>query len=202
MANTDTIRNYIRGLIDDELKSDGRDTYQYESDNRFTLSEPFVDSNTISVFKNGTLLTSGVDYTYDSTNNQIVISASLTLNDIILITYSYYAKYSDSEILNYIESALCYFVQYRYKKVFTIDEDYNVVANPGVNPTTAELQFIAIICALLIEPSNVQISTKEFNVKAKEFKSRSDLIAEAFRQFLRNFGKIDFLEYEETNGCS
>lgn len=197
MTNTDTVTNLVRGLIDDKLKSDGRNVYEYEDDNKFTLSQPFVSSSSIQVFQGDTLLTPITDWTYSSTTNQVTITASLTSLDIITITYSYYAKYSDTEILGYIESALCYFVEYRYKKVFEMDTNDEIITYDGVNPTKAEIQLIALITAIMINPDNVDIKTKEFSVSSTEEKSKSQQISIVFSKFLRNFGNIEFIEDEE-----
>jgi hypothetical protein len=190
MANTTSLILLVRGLIDDKLKTDGRNVYEYTGDNVFTLTESFISSSSILVFRNGTHITIG--YSYNSTTNEITITA-LAVGDIIEVRYSYYAKYSDTEILGYIDSALCYFVQYRYVRVFEVN-GINVIANPGTNPSKNELRFIAIITAILIEPNNIKIQTKEFTINGKEEKSASDQIKEAFAKWTRNFGVIEFLE--------
>lgn len=190
MPNTTSVILLVRGFIDDRLKTDGRNIFEYLGDNSFILSESFISASSILVFKNGTLLTSG--YIYNSTTNEITIT-SLATNDIIEIRYSYYAKYSDNEILAYIDSALCYFVQYRYEKVFEINSSNDIVSTQGSNPLKNELRFIAIIASILIEPENIKITTKEFTITGKEERSRSEQVKDAFAKWTRNFGVIEFL---------
>lgn len=191
MANTTSVISLVRGLIDDKLKINGRNIFEYTGDLNFVLSESFVSSSSIQVFKNGILQTSG--YTYNSATNEVIFT-SLTLGNIIEIRYSYYAKYSDSEILDAIASALCYFVQYRYNKVFEINNSDDIVAVSGTNPDKRDLQFIAIITAIVLEPNNIKIQTKEFTIIGTETKSKSEQLQEAFSKFTRSLGIIEFLE--------
>ena len=187
---TSSVAVFIRGLIHDKLKIDGRDPFTYEGDNVFTISEDFVSSSTISVFKNGTLLSESA-YTYDSDNNTITIP-SLTLEDTILIKYSFYEKYSDAEIKGFLESSLVYFSQYQYSKIFEINADDKIVAINNYDPTTNELYFISIIASILIDPQNIRISIPDLNISAKRDKSDIEQIKEAFRNFKNFVGTIDF----------
>ena len=108
MANYNTIlflKRIIRALLRDTLQTDGKMSYTYQGIAVFTLPDDFPDSSTITVYKNGVDLTSS-NWTYSSTNNTVTITASLTTNDDILITYHYYDKYSDTELTSYIEASL------------------------------------------------------------------------------------------------
>jgi len=186
-----SVISIIRGLIDDKLRIDGRDSYIYYGDNIFTLTEDFVSSSTISVFKNGIEL-SGGDYTYDSDNNQVTISVSLSTNDTILIKYSYYKKYSEVEIQGYLESSLSYFPLYQYKKTFTIDENDNIVAVNNYEPTVDELYFIAIIAHIVVDPQNVKISIPDLNISPKRDESDTEQIRKAFSNFMNFLGTFNF----------
>lgn len=191
------ITQIIRGLIKDQQRSDGRDSYEYDSDNKFTLSESFVNSTSIIVFQNGIQINSA-DFSYDADTNQVTISFvtsgfSLTINDIIVITYSYYKKYSDNEIQDFLTSALSYFAQHQYKKIFEINEDNEVVAINDINPEPNEFYFIAIIAAILIDPENISIKIgTDFQLTANRDKSDQEQIALAFSQFTRFVGKVSF----------
>jgi len=121
---------------------------------------------------------------------------ALVNDDTILITFDYYGKYSENEIENYLEASLVYFVQYRYPKVFQFDSNDNIVTYNGVNPTVSELQFIAIIAAITIDPDNITIKTKEFTINGTTEKSKDELIREAFKNFQKNFGILNFVEYD------
>ena len=186
-----SVTNIIRGLIDDKLRIDGRDSYIYQGDSVFTLTEDFVSSSTITVFKNGTQLSSG-DFSYDSDNNQVTISASLSNNDTILIKYHYYKKYSETEIKGYLESSLAYFPQYQYKKTFVINSSDEIAAVNNYDPSTEELYFIATIASIVIDPQNIKISIPDLGITPKRDSSDQDQIKVSFRNFKNFIGTVDF----------
>lgn len=193
MAITNTISDLIpiiRSLVKDQARNDGRDAFEFENSTYFTLSESFPSASSIQVFINGVLI-SGSFWTYSSTTNRVNITASLSVNDIILITYNYYKKYSDDEITNYVISALTYFVQYRYFKVFEI-EDNEIVSINNINPTTSELYFIILIASILIDPQNIEVDTQDFKLTANRQISDQEQINLAFVQFTRMLGNISF----------
>jgi hypothetical protein len=196
MANwndVSTILRLVRGLLKDRLNTTGRDSYIFKGDANFTLTEDFVSSSTIKVYKNGGLLTTG--YSYNSSTNILTITAILSTNDIILVTYSYYDKYSDSELTDYLENALAYFSQYGYRKTFKLnDARTEVLTIDGVNPTVKESYQIAIITAIVTDPNNIEIRTKDFTVTAMEKESKSDLIGKAMTQFTTWYGELSFEE--------
>lgn len=187
----------IRGLIKDQSRSDGRDAYSYDNDNKFTLSESFVDSTSIKVFQNGTEI-NAVDFAYDPDTNQVIIvfvtsGQTLNTNDIIVITYNYFKKYSDTEIAGYIKSCLSYFVQHRYKKIFEIDSNDNIVSINDTQPNIEELYFISMITAICIDPENVEVKIgTDFQLTANRDNSDQEQIAKAFAYFQRFVGKITF----------
>ena len=193
MALTNSVTDVIRitrGLIQDKIKTDGRDAEICNDQTVFTITQPFIDSSTISVFKNGTQLSSGA-FTYNSDNNQVTIPTAVK-NDVIIITYSYYEKYSDSEIQEFLESSLSYFPQYQYKKTFIIDDNDKIVAINGLNPTKEELYFIAGIASIVIDPQNVKISIPDLSITARRDESDLDQIKRAFRNFKNFVGAISF----------
>jgi hypothetical protein len=197
-VTTASIIEKIRGLIRDNLQSDGQDVFVYDTATNFKLSEPYVDSSTIKVYKNGILLTITSQYTYSSVTNRVTIIAALVKNDNIIITYSYYARYSDTELQKYIKANLIWFTKKRYKKYFYMNASNEVVSLDGINPTDEEGDIIAMITAIDIDPKNIKISTKEFNVSPVENKSRTDQIDDVFANFQRSFGSIGF---EEENAA-
>jgi len=186
----------IRGLIKDQQRTDGRDTYEYLGDNRFTLSESFISASSIIVYKNGAVVDDD-NYEYDVASNQVIIDflisgEDLEENDIVLITYSFYKKYSDVEILGYISSSLSYFSQNRYSKIFEINGDDEIIAENNLNPTLNELYFIALISSILIDPQNIEVRIPEFTLTANRTISDQEQISNAFRQFMRFHGEFDF----------
>lgn len=189
----ETIKRLVRSLLKDRLNTTGRDSFQYHGDANFTLSEDYPSSATVKVYKNGTLLSTG--YSYNSATNIVTITASLATNDIILITYSFYDKYSDAELVDYIECSLAYFAQFNYKKTFKLNDARTAVLTiDGVNPTAREVYEIAIITALNIDPENVEIKTKDFSVTAVNKMSKVDLIHDALTKFTFWVGEITFDE--------
>lgn len=193
-VTTANIITMIRGFIQDYLKTDGHDAHQYDTDSSFQLSKDYVSEATIKVYKNGTLLTLTTDYVYNSSTNKVTITASLTKNDDIDITYSYYDKYSDTEILNFIRASLGYFVQHRYAKYFYINENDEIVTKNGVNPTVEEANIISLVTAINIDPKNITVKTRDFTISAEEVKSKSEQIRDVFSVWNRNFGDVYFLE--------
>ena len=186
-----SVTSIIRGLIQDQLKTDGRIAYTYKTSAVFTLPDPYLSSATIVVFLNSVELTIIDDYTYDSDNNQITITAALVANDSVVVTYSYYKQYSDNEIAGYLASSFVYFVQYKYEKNFEIDGT-EVVAIGGTKPDYKELYFIAIIASILIDPQNINISIPDLTIGAKRDKSDQEQIMDAFNNFQSFLGTITF----------
>jgi len=203
MANvtTSSIITLIRGLIKDLSSSDGRNTFEYVSDSSFKLSENRISASTIIVYQNGTVLPS-TEWSYNADTNKVTCSMagsgySLTSGDAIMITYSFYEKYSDTEITSYITSNLTRFTQKRYSKRFYMNSSDVIVSDNGVNPTRSEGDLIALITAVDIEPQNIDIRTRDFTISATENKSKSELINDIFIQFARGYISLDFLEIEE-----
>lgn len=193
----------IRGYIKDQARTDGRDSFEYETDNKFTLSESFPDSTSIRVLKNGVEM-ADADWSYDTDTNQVEVDpvtsgVSLTEDDIILILYSYYKKYSDTELEGYLSSALGYFVVHRYKKIFEIDDDV-VIAENDLDPETHEIYFIALIASILIDPQNIKMSIPELSLSSNRILSDQEQIKNAFTYFKRFVGSItfDITEFEKN----
>src|SRR5574343_357453 len=107
----------VRSLIGDELKTDGKDVFTYEtasSSKVFTLTSSNVSSATIIVYKNG-VVWSAANYTYSTTTGKLTVTGSLTAGDSLQVTYSYYKKYSDTEMQGFIKSAVIYISVEAYK---------------------------------------------------------------------------------------
>lgn len=195
---------WIRVLIKDQKMNDGHDIFEYDSFSTFNLSEDFIDSTSIIVHLNGEQLDTD-DWSYNSTTNQITIDLQgsgniLVTDDFIEIFYSYYSKYSDSEIEGYISASLLYWSQYKINRVFSIDESDNiVVAENSENPTTSEGHIIALISAILISPNNIRINTPDISQTGVETLSKSEQINHVFFNYKRFVGSLSFLE-ECDNG--
>jgi len=198
MALTNSVADIItliRGLVKDQIKNDGQEVFEYSSDTKFTLCESFIDASSINVFKN-TILMDEDDWQFNADTNQVeidIITSGETLNpdDIILITFNYYKKYSDAEIEGYLYSSLSYFAQHNYAKIFTIINDYVVSIN-NISPECKEIYFIAIVASILIDPQNIEINTPEFKLTANRSESDQEQIGRAFMQFKKFTGTITF----------
>jgi hypothetical protein len=192
----------IRGLIKDLLRTDGREVFEFNTDEVFSLGENYITANSVAVYLNGTLLSED-DWSYNSTTNKVTIApvtsgVSLVSEDNIIITYSYSAKYSDSEITSYIESNLVQFTKHRYAKTFYMNTSDQVVTSNGQNPTEAEGNIIALVTAIDIDPQNINVKIgTDFAITATEKKSKSELIDDVFTMFTRSFGIIEYLEEEK-----
>ncbi len=188
-----TIRRLVRALLKDRLRIDGRDSFIFQGSANFTLSEDYPDSATVKVFKNGTQLSTG--FSYNASTNIVTVTAILATNDIILITYSFYDKYSDAELTDYIESSFLYFSQFGYRKVFKLnDARTEVLTINGVNPCVRECYEIAIITAICVDAENIDIRTKDFTVTATNKESKNELIQKALMQFTVWYGDFEFQE--------
>lgn len=188
-----TILRITRSFLKDNLRTDGRDSYIFQGSASFTLSEDYPSASSIVIYKNGTVLSTG--WSYNTSTNIVTITALLSTNDIILIVYSYYDKYSDSELLGYLECALARFSQFGYRKTFKLnDARTEVLTIDGVNPTANECYQLAIITSIETDAMNIDIRTKDFSLTATEKESKSDLIAKALSQFTTWYGEFSFDE--------
>lgn len=197
IVTTANIITLLRGIIRDDLKTDGRDSFQYDTSASFQLSKDYVSSATIAVYKNGTLLTVTTQYTYNSATNKVTILTTLVKNDDILIVYSYYDKYSDTELLSFIRANLVQFVSHKYDKYFYINDSDEIVTYDGINPTPQEANIIALVTAIDIDPKNITVKTRDFTITPEQSKSKSEQIDDVFASWMRSFGDIDFLEDED-----
>lgn len=189
------ITRTVRFLIKDISQKDGRNVFIFNSDTSFTLSEVFVNASTIKVYKNNTLFSQD-DWEYNEDTNKVVIDPidsgeALIKDDTIIITFEYYKRFSDTEIEGYIESSLSYFSQHKYKKTFEIVNG-DILAINNTNPTVSELQFIALIASIMIDPQNVAVDTPEFKIAANRDESDQKQISKAFAHFKRFVGSVDY----------
>lgn len=194
----------IRGFIKDQARTDGRDPFVYESDNKFTLSERFINADSIRVLRNGSEMDED-DWEFNEETNQVEIDpvtsgVTLVASDIILILYSFYKKFSDVELAGYLSSALGYFSLHRYKKTFQVTDNDEVVSINDIDPDEKELYFIAIIASILIDPQNIRMRTPEFELTANRSVSDQEQIKMSFAHFKRMVGTVtfDITEFERN----
>jgi len=193
------IIRWIRQLINDQEKPDGYEAFEFDTDNIFSLSEDFIDEDSITVFKNGTEI-SDLYFSFDPDSNQVEINLptgdELVKEDLIEIKYSYFAKYSNTEIAGYIEGSLLYFVEFRYKKIFEVNSESKVVAINDSNPTTEEGYMIALVTSVHIRPDNKVTRIPDITISGSQNKSKKDQIAEIITRWTSFVGSLSFLEKE------
>jgi hypothetical protein len=137
------------------------------------------------------------DWEFNEDTNQVEIipltsGDDLVTNDIILIFYSFYKKFSDIELSGYLSSALGYFSLHRYKKIFQLSDSDTIIAINDTDPDEKELYFIAIIASILIDPQNIKMSIPEMSLSANRSESDQEQIKKAFTFFKRFIGNITF----------
>jgi len=177
MSNQTTIITFLRSIIQDTIKT-GVDIFQYTVSNGFTLTES--NAQTVeSVSVND--VSSGVVYTYNEDLQRVIITSSLTTNDIVEINYTYYGNYSDTELLGYIKHALGYISLNQYAN-WEIKDDDDIYPTPSA----AELNLIAMVAGIIIDPGNKSIRTPDFSINVKNPMSVSDMIGKAISIFKKS----------------
>lgn len=190
----DTIIAKLRDLIDDNLITIGRDTFTFESSTSskiFTLTEANVSSATIIVLKNGVVWVSS-NYTYSANTGKLTVTGTLTAGDSIEVDYSYYQKYSDSELRGFIKSAIIYLATEKYG-TFTVKSD-NVIFP---TPDESQEDLIALIASILIKGDIVQYRTPELTLMFERGDSKEKKIRKVVRQFSKTYGCLKYIDYNE-----
>lgn len=141
----------------------------------------------------GTCTYTGVEnYSYSSTTGKITVSGSLTAGDSLEFDYSYYQKYSDTEIIGVIKSAITYLSVEKYT-TFAVKSD-NIIF-----PTPKEMEenLIAIIASILIKGDITSYRTSELSVSFERGDSKEVKIKKFIRQFKKTYGCLIYLKYDE-----
>jgi len=185
----------VRDLIQDNIITTGRDCYTYEaitSSKIFTLTEANVSSSTIVVYKNGVLFAAS-NYTYSSTTGKLTVTGTLTAGDSLEIDYSYYSKYSDTELQGFIRSAISYLVVEKYK-CFAVKPPSIIFPTPTEN----EEDLIAIVASILIKGDIVSYRTPELTINFERSDSKEKKIHKFVRQFKKANGYLTYIKLDET----
>lgn len=190
----------IRDLIEDISKSNvsSPDTFEYISSLVFTLSEPNITASTLKCYKGGSLWASS-NYSFDSDTGKVTVTGSLVVGNILEFHYDYNEKYSDTEILGYVRSALTYLSLEKYK-------DFIFVSGDEVfpTPTLPEERLIALIASILINKSIKSYRTNEVTISFAEDMPKEKKIKLAIRQFKKSMGNFKYIDLKlsipnETN---
>ncbi len=179
----------IRRLIQDSLKNDGYDVFIAQDSNIFYPSKLIIDSNSVRVFKNGSEIT---NFTYDSDLNRVVINDTVNNGDTIEIRYSYYRKYSDNDIKEFMNLAFDELRLRNYPKEFGIVNDELTCLTSGYTISNADKALIVMITALYIEPNNTSIRTPDFAVTPLDRRSLKEKIDDIYYRYIvsGNLGEL------------
>jgi hypothetical protein len=185
----------VRNLIGDLLITTGRDVFTYESitsSKIFTLTEANINASTIIVYKNGSVW-AGTNYSYSSTTGKLTVTGTLTAGNLLEVIYSYYEKYSDNELIGFINSSFFYLSIEKYK-TFVLASDNTVFPTPSEN----EKNLIAVIASILIKGDIVSYRTPELSVSFERGDSKEKKIKKYVRQFNKVYGIIDYIDINKT----
>jgi len=195
---TSTIEK-LRNLIQDNLKTNGRDVFTYEttaSSKIFTLTESNVSSATIVVYKNGTVW-ANTNYSYSTTTGKLTVTGTLAAGDSLEILYSYYAKYSDTEMQGFIKAAISYISVERYK-TFSVSSD-NVIFP---SPSETEQNLIAIVGHILVKGDVISYRTPELTITFERGDSKEKKIKKFIRQCGKAYGILDYIDLTKVIATS
>ncbi len=190
-----TIIEKIRNLVSDFLITTGRNSFDYNSITNpskvFTLTEENVDSTSIRVYKNG-VLWANTNYSFDSDTVQLSVTGTLVSGDNLLVTFSYYAKYSEIVLRAYIRAALTH-LSVRQYKTFTAKSDNIVFPTPD----ESEENLIAMVASILIDGNVVSYRTPEFTITFGRGESIDSKISKLMKVYKGAIGVFSYIDYGE-----
>lgn len=191
----DKIKTKIRSLINDLLKTDGSEIFTYSTSKIFKLSKD--NATAVSTFKvNDVLPDSSESISFDSSTNEATIVATLVADDEIEIQYSYYNKYSEADIQDYIRSALV------YVSIYSECEDYELeIDGDGdyqIEPTPSNLQsdIIALVAAILIKPNWTKYKLPDVELNFPRTQTKETRIIKLITGKIDMTGTTGLLEWE------
>lgn len=184
----------VRDLIGDNLITTGRDVYTFESivsSKIFTLTESNIVASSIIAYKNG-VVWAGTNYSYSATTGKLTVTGTLTAGDSLEITYSYYEKYSSTELQGNIRAAISYLVVEKYKCF--------IIKPPDLifpTPTESEEFLIAVIASILIKGDVISYRTPELTISFERGDSKEKKIKKFVRQYQKSYGYLTFINLGE-----
>ena len=186
------IKSKIRALIEDF----GDNGYEVFTTSARILDQENIDSIS-KVYINGTETS---DYNYDSTLNELEITASgYTDGDTVRVEYSYY-NYSTTEIEKYIEAALVWISVKSFES-----RDYSVEEN-GIypQPDGQDEDLLALISCIIIKPDYSSYRGPNISVNYPREMDKEQKIEHIINKFNEGLGvsaifEIDFCEDPDTD---
>lgn len=180
MSDVTDITTLVRHLITDFSQSMiPGDVFTYTTSNVFTLTEQNV--NAVSAVLVNDVEIGDSEYSFDSTNNKVTVTASLSSGDTVEIQYTYYPNYSDTEIENYIKGAIIHLSVNNYY-TFEIDTDGDMY--PDISER--EKNLISFVTATLIEPENQSYRLPDITITNPKSLPTRDLISKSIAIFKHN----------------
>jgi hypothetical protein len=129
-----------------DISITGTDVFTYGNSNVFTLTESNV--NTVTRVYRNNIDMGDSEFGWNSDTNKVTITLGLTSGDNIQIEYTYYPNYSSTEIQAYARAALVHLSANNY---YTYEE---VDSTIYPDPSEKDVNLIAMVASLLIEPDN------------------------------------------------
>lgn len=188
MSNASIITK-IRALISDWSKNDS-EVFIYDSNDTIKLESANVVS-VLRVLVNGVALGSA-SYNFDETTNEVILYVSALADGDIITVELTYNKYSDTELGEYIRSALVYI------NVYSSNEDNYEIVSGEVDPvpTARVSDTIALVSAILILPDYSQYKLSTITVTYTGRMSKETKIEKFIQKFSMGSGVCDTLDYD------
>ena len=189
-----TVIEKLRNLIGDNLITTGRDVFTFESitsSKIFTITESNVSAASIIVLKNGVVWAAS-NYSYSATTGKITVTGTLAAGDSLEVDYSYYQKYSDTELQGFIKGAISYLAVGKYG-TFAVKSDSIIFPTP----TEAEENLLALIASILIKGDVTHYRTPEITINFEKSDSKEKKIYKIITQFKKTFGCLNYIKYDE-----
>jgi hypothetical protein len=160
----------LRNLIEDKVHTDYMVAVATDVRTFDIIQENVSEVTGITV--NGVSLTLS-DYSYDAVKQIVTInSGKVVVTDIVNIYYKYY-KYSNSELLNYIESALDFLSMYNYASNYMLSTDETSLYPI---PNRKDQSIIIMIASILIKPDYNEKKLLNMSVKYPRNLSKEQVI--------------------------
>ena len=134
------------------------------------------------------------NYSYSTSTGKITVVGTLTPgSDSFEINYSYFQKYSDTELQGFIRSAISYLVVEKYGCF--------IIKPPALifpTPSESEENLIAIVASILIKGDLISYRTPEITMTFERGDNKEKKIKKIIRQFKKTYGILTYIYPGET----
>ena len=182
----------IRDLIQDQLMPDYYAAEFTGTSRTFIVQDSTVDADTVKVYVNQTEVlagSGGSNWDFDATSSRLTFSDTYPLNngDVIEIYYSAYKKYTNSEIRQYLSSAIIRLSVNRYQ-TFILRSDDTIFPTP----VESDENLLCLVASILMEGNISLYKTNEVMISFMKDEDNEERIRVAVRQFKKCYGVIDY----------